>query len=204
MNRIPFVAAVSALLLSACGAPAAPTVDPAQVQASAVAAAGTMVAATQAAIPTNTPVPPTPLPSPTALPTLVVVPTLGAFPSPTAPPAGGSEDCNHALDVGASGAQAAVLIRNDTKGPVTFSMGLGSKNSFGQCGYLSWSIPKANSVYVSVPQTRTNQGDPCYWAYAWINDPKHQSTVSGGGYCINNPDKWTFDVGYDRIKLTPP
>ena len=97
------------------------------------------------------------------------------------------------------------MVRNDTKGPVTFTMGISSKNSFGQCGYLSWSnIPKGNSITVSVPINHTNQGDPCYWAYAWINDPQHQSNVSGGGFCINDGDKWTFDVGYDRIKLTPP
>ncbi len=45
--------AVLVLLLSACGAKAVPTVNPAQVQASAVAAANTMVAMTQAAVPTE-------------------------------------------------------------------------------------------------------------------------------------------------------
>ena len=206
MNRYLFLAATFALILSACGAPAAPTIDAAQVQASAMAAAATMVAATQAAMPTNTPIPPTPLPSATPLPspTSGVLATLPVFASPTAGASGSADDCNHLLDVGASGDQAAVLIRNNTKGQVTFSMGLGSKNSFGECGYLGWSIPKGNSISVSVPQTRTNQGDPCYWAYAWINDPKRQTTVNGGGFCINNPDKWTFDIGYDKIKLTPP
>ncbi len=206
MFRIVFAVAAAALVLSACAAPAAPTIDAAQVQASAVAAASTMLAATQAAAPTNTPEPPTPLPSPTALasPTPEQLPTLAPLASPTAGSSGGSQDCNHLLDVAAAGASTTLLIRNNTKGPATFSMGLGSPNSFGQCGYLGWSVPKGNSISVTVPQNRTNQGDPCYWAYAFINDPKHQTTVSAGGYCLNNPDKWTIDIGYDKMKLTPP
>ncbi len=207
MSRIVFAVAAAALLLSACAAPATPTIDAAQVQASAAAAASTMLAATQAAVPTSTPEPPTPLPSPTPLasPTLEQLPTLAPLASPTAgTTSGGSQDCKHPLDVGAAGASTTLLIRNDTKGPATFSMGLGSPNSFGQCGYLGWSVPKGNSITVTVPQTRTNQGDPCYWVYAFINDPKHQTTVSDGGYCLNNPDKWTIDIGYDKMKLTPP
>ena len=43
------------VLLTACAPQAAPTMSPADVQGTAVAAAWTMVAATQAAIPTNTP-----------------------------------------------------------------------------------------------------------------------------------------------------
>ncbi len=208
MNRILLVTAFAALLLSACAPAATPTIDPAQIQASAVAAASTMIAMTQQAMPTDTPVPPTPLPTlpPLPSPTAGALPTLQSFATPTTPPSGGgSGDCNQPLDAKASGAQAPVMVRNDTKGPVTFTMGISSKNSFGQCGYMSWSnIPKGNSITVSVPINHTNQGDPCYWAYAWINDPQHQSNVSGGGFCINDGDKWTFDVGYDRIKLTPP
>lgn len=211
MKRILFSAAMLSFLLAACAPAAAPTIDPAQIQASAVAAANIMIAQTQAAMPTETPVPPTPLPSATPLPLPTVpalLPTVQALPSPTAASSGsgGTGTCNQPLDVAAAGAQAPVLIRNDTNGPVNFSMGLSSKNSFGQCGYMSWgNIPKMNSITVSVPMNRTNQGDPCYWAYAWINDPKKPTTVSGNQlYCINNGDKWTFDIGYDRIKLTPP
>ena len=207
MNRIPFAAASLALLLGACGTPATPTVDAAQVQATAAAAAATMVAATQAAIPTHTPVPPTPLPSPTLMvsPTPEQLATLVPFASPTASSSSGSvQDCKHPLDVAAAGPQTTLLIRNDTKAAVNFSMGWSSQNSFGECGYLGWPIPRGNSITVAVPQTRTNQGDPCYWVYAWVNDPKHPTTVSDGGYCLNNTDKWTIDITYDRMKLTPP
>ncbi len=204
MNRLLFVAA--ALALSACAPAAAPAIDPAQVQASAVAAAEIMIAQTRAAMPTATPIPPTDVPSPTPLPspTLELLPTIEVLSSPTSSTTG-SSDCNHAMDVASAGPKAPVLINNDTKGPVTFTLYLGSKNSFGQCGWLSWGpIAKANSITVSVPYARLNQGDPCYWASAFVNDPKQPSQPSNGPYCLNNPDKWTFDVGYDRIKLTPP
>ncbi len=208
MRRLLLVVAVPALLLAACAPAAAPAIDPAQVQASAAAAAAIMIAKTKAAMPTITPVPPTPLPSDTPLPssTPLALPTLQGLATSTASSGSGTStgDCNQLLDVGASGPQAPLMIRNDTKGPVTFSMGLGAKNSFGQCGYMGWAVPKLGSITVSVPITYTNQGDPCYWAFAFINDPKRQTNVSGGGYCINNNDKWTFDVSYDRIKLTPP
>ena len=204
MPRIVFATALLALLLSAC-APAAPTVDPAQIQASAVAAANTMIALTQAAIPTATAVPPTPLPSatPAPLPTLPVLPTLAGIASPTTSSTG--DDCNHLLDVGASGPQAQVVIRNNTKGPMTFTMGISTKNTFGQCGYMSWgNIAKGNSISVSVPQIRTNLGDTCYWTYAIINDPKKPSHASNGGFCIDNAQRWVFNVTYDKITLTPP
>lgn len=196
---------VPALLLGAC-TPAAPKVDPAQIQASAVAAANTMIAQTQAAVPTDTPLPPTEEASPTPLPspTLMALPTLAFQASPTLA-ASGSDDCNHLLDVGASGPQASLVIRNNTKGSVNFSLGINSKNSFGQCGYMAWgNIPKGDTLTVSVPLVRPNQGDPCYWGYAWINDPKNKSTASGGGFCINSNGKWFIDVYYDKMKLTPP
>ncbi len=208
MRSILLVAALPVLLLASCAPATAPTIDPAQIQASAAAAAATMIAKTQAAMPTDTPVPPTALPTDTPVPsaTPLALPTLQGLATPTGSSASGTStgDCsNHLLDVGASGPQAPVLIQNDTKGPINFSMGLARENSFGQCGYLGWAIPKGGSISVSVPITYTNQGDPCYWAFAYVNDPKNQTTVSGGG-CINNNDKHTFDVTYDRIRLIGP
>lgn len=206
MKRTLFFVAVLALLLAACAPQSTPTIDPAQVQASAVAAANTMVALTQAAIPTATPIPPTPIPTDTPVPspTPMPLPTLANQTQPTPPSSGGSagNPCQSPLDVAASGPKTTLLIRNNTKGLVTITIGISTKNAFGQCGYLSWSnIPKGDSIRVEVPQTGPG---PCYWAYAWINDPKKTATVSGGGYCMNNADKWTMDIGYDLIKLTPP
>ena len=77
---IPVLAAM-AILVAACAPaqPAVPTLSPENVQGTAVAAAWTMVAMTQAAIPTATPLPPTETPSPTPLPTF----TQEIFPTPT-------------------------------------------------------------------------------------------------------------------------
>ena len=187
---------------SACSA-ATPTADPAQVQASAVAAASTMVAMTEEAMPTATEVPPTEAASPTPLPspTPFELPTL-AFAAPTAAPTQSSaDDCNHLLDLSEAGnARAKLKINNNAKGPVTLTIGWSTKNAFGQCGYLSWSnISRNSSITVSVPQS-----GPCYWAYAWINDPKQNRNISGSGFCMNNPDKWVLDIDYNGFKLTPP
>lgn len=200
---LPASAALILFLGAAC-APAVPTVDPAQVQASAVAAASTMIAMTKDAQPTPTEVPPTPIPSPTPLPTVAPLPTL-PFNVPTVEPTkSASESCNQPFDLEATGnARAKLLIQNSTRGPATLTIGMSSKNAFGQCGYLSWSnIPKMSSIIVYVPQT--GQG-PCYWAYAWVNDPKQQRTLSPSSvYCMNNSDKWTMEITYDNILLTPP
>ncbi len=204
MKRILFVAATLALLLSACGPQATPTIDPVQVQASAIAAANTMVAMTMAAIPTATPIPPTPVPSPTleSPPTPISLPTLAVQPSPTvAPTSGGADTCNHLLDVKSSGPSTTLNLRNKTNGPVTISIGLSTKNVFGQCGYLSWQVGIRDSISVTVPQTGPG---PCYWAYAWINDPKKPSNASGGGYCMNTAATWQLDINYDTFVLTPP
>ncbi len=207
MKSILVCGAGVALMLSAACAPAAPTIDPSQIQASAVAAASTMIALTQQAMPTQTPIPPTPEPSPTPLPSptvAAVVPTFPVVAAPTdVPTASAGDDCNHLFDLKSTGnARAGLLIVNNTKGSVTLTIGLASKNAFGQCGYLSWSgITKNSSEMVQVPQTGSG---PCYWAYAWINDPQKPTTVSGGGFCMNNPDKWTMTISTSGIKLTPP
>ncbi len=204
MRRILFILTVPALLLGAC-APATPTIDPAQIQASAVAAASTMIALTVAAQPTATPIPPTPLPSPTPqpLPTLAV-PTLSALPSPTTAASSGG-NCKGTFDVASSGPKAPILINNQTKGAVTFGMVMTTKNSFGQCGYIvAPSIAKGQSTSISVPLVHTNLGDSCYWGYAIVNDPAKPSNPTGGPWCIDSQLKWTVNVSYDKIVLVVP
>jgi hypothetical protein len=204
MARFLYISILLAVILGAC-APAAPTVDPAQVQASAVAAASTMIAQTVQAIPTSTPIPPTQVSSPTPLPppTLAPLPTLANQPAPTT--ASTVSNCNQLLDVGAAGPTANIMIKNDAKAPITFNMGFSTKNTFGQCGYRGWAIGKGSSISVSMPQVRTNLGDSCYWVYVWINDPKAPKTLSPSAvYCIDNGLKWTFDVTPTNVKLAPP
>jgi len=188
-------------LIGAACTPAEPTVDPEEVQASAVAAASTMIAMTQEAVPTATETPepsPTPLPSPTFPPLPTLDPVTIASPT-TASTTG--DDCDHLFDLAATGsARSPVKINNNTKGPVNLSLGLFQKNAFGQCGYLGFSVAKGQSITASMPQT--GQG-PCWWGYAWVNGPD-PSTSEGGPFCWNNTDKWTLDIGPDSIKLTPP
>ena len=69
--------AILSLLISACGnfGSTEPTKSPEDVQATAIAAAFTIVAETQAAIPTNKALPPSDTPRPTPLPTDTPVPS---------------------------------------------------------------------------------------------------------------------------------
>lgn len=199
MKRLEFSAAGLILMATAACAPAVPTVDAAQVQASAMAAASTMIAMTQAAIPTATEVPPTPMPSPTPFPTIAPLPTI--LP-PTIEPTKSADSCNQLLDVGASGPKANLKVINNTKGSATLTIGLASKNLFGQCGYLSWVIPAKNSIMVNPPQTGAG---PCYWSYAWVNDPKNPSVPGGAPpLCMNSTDKYELAIDYDVLRITPP
>ena len=200
-----FVIAIAAFLLSACGARAVPTTDPAQMQASAIAMVNTFVAMTQAAI-SPTPVPTsTPLPSPTSLPSLTPspLPTLG-----TELPAGvpTTDPCNKPLsegpaaapDAGKVGRAANILIVNDTKAKITFSLYL-VKNVYGQCGYTSYVLARGNSTLLAnvLPFG-------CYYGSAYIDDPKKPTRVSSGPDCITGSDKTTFTVTMDRLKVTGP
>lgn len=206
MQRLLFAMITLTLLLSAC-APAAPTVSPEQVQASAVAAASTMIALTVAAVPSNTPVPPTPLATdtPLASPTPMTLPTLANLATPTTASTGGKDDCNHLFDVGASGPTTTLAVNNNTKGSISGSVYLGTPNTFAQCGWISFgSIAKGQSGSISVPLVHTSMGDSCYWASAWVNDPKKQTQPNGGPFCIDSTLKWTLNVNYDKITITPP
>src|SRR5512142_179852 len=162
MKPVLFVTMLLALLLSAC-APATPTADPALIQASAVAAANTMVAMTQAAVPTATPVPPTPLPSPTPLPrpTLLALPTLSI--STTSPQTGpttgapsntggsGGDPCNAPMAAKPLGPQVPVLILNTTKASVILSVWLSQTTSFGECGYRGFNLDQGGSTTTTLP-----------------------------------------------------
>lgn len=202
MKRITFITTGLVLLLAACTPQAAPTIDPAQVQASAAAIALTFVAETQAAIPPTSTLTDTPVPSPTPLPTFTetVVPTVVEA-SPTT-----SDPCNvpffanpvAAPDAGKVNNGANIIIVNTTKSSITASLYL-SKNDFGQCGYVSYVINPMQSVTVMnvLPYG-------CYYASAYVNDPKKPSHPNGGPACITGPDRTTFTVSADQIKITGP
>jgi len=204
MKRALLTFTFIAFLLAACGAPSEPTMSAADVQGTAVAAAWTMVAETQAAMPTETPIPPTPLPSPTPLPTNTVppldLPTLAPTqpiavqPSPTTQSSG--DDCNHLLDPNAPGPTFPLKIINETKAQVNVSIYL-SKTAFGECGYIGVSLNSKGSTLITFPQG-------VIYGYAWINDPKKPTTVSGGPWTANNPDKWTVYIRDTKMIMAGP
>lgn len=200
MKRLITILLASIVVLSACGPEPEPTMSAEDVQGTAVAAAWTMVAETQAAIPTATPVPPTETPTPTQLPTNTVapleLPTQSLIVQPTATTASSAGECDKVMAASPDGPHTTLLIVNETKAQVTITLGL-LKTVFGECGYRSYQVTRNGSSRVSVPQG-------CYWAYAWINDPQKPTTLSGSGYCMNNSDKWTMIVRTDLIKLNPP
>ena len=175
MKYFMFVTGLLALLLSACGSPAA--VNPAQVQASVEAAVGTTVAMTRAALATDTPAPlptdtPVPSPIPTLFPTLDPLATLPTSVNLTATSQGGAGSCLHPLDTGQAGPGHPHLIKNETAGPVSLSLNLYQPNAFGQCGSISFgNISKNGSVTAELPAG--------YWyAYAWARSKESSFTTS--------------------------
>src|SRR5690349_8533555 len=144
LKRVAPILLGIALLLSACGSQGTPTMAPADVQNTSVAAAWTMVAATQQAIPTATPLPPTETPSATPLPTFtpLPLPTLPAQSLPTATQAAATGDCLGPLNMGEAGPTVKVRIENQTDGTFTISLNLWTPNDFGQCGALAYQVGK--------------------------------------------------------------
>ncbi len=194
MKRLPIVILLAlSILLSACGAEATPTVDMAAIQNTAVAMAWTMAAQTAAAVPTNTPVPPTPTftPTPAATPTPPFTPT----PLPTSTRDTSSNPCLQPLTHW-TGAEARVIIQNETGGNVTLSLCLYGGNAKGYQGSVSTSFGKGGTG-LTLPLG-------CYSAYAWVNTSKKQYTTQGYALCMNNPDKWIIIVKQGGIVLKAP
>jgi hypothetical protein len=201
MKRTLLTAAMLTLAFSAACAPATPTVDPASIQASAVAAASTMVAMTQAAVPTPTEIPPTPPPSPTLLPspTLIALPTLDlGVPTlaPPAPAATSSTDlCNGPMPSKPAGLLTSAKLVNATNGSVVLSLNL-QKTGYGECGYRSYNLtPHASMTAAGLPLG-------CYWAGAFVNDPKAKSKSFGAPLCMRSTGgKVIITVWPDVVKI---
>ena len=195
------VLVAASLLMSACGAePPPPTMNAVDVQNTAVAAAFTMVAQTQAAIPTATPLPPTETPTQTPLPTdtPVALPTLNVtFTSTTAPVSNntGVDPCTTRVLAPKQGRETIIRVVNTTNVAVTVSMYLNETASHGECGYRGFTLSKNNDIVF----TDLVQG--CY--NLWAFSTSSAVNASGGG-CINNPDKWTFEIRDSNIKFVGP
>ena len=198
------VIVVATLIVSACGGePAAPTMNAADVQNTAVAAAFTMIAETQAAIPTDTPLPPTEPPTQTPLPTdtAIPLPTLNVtLTSTTAPVSNntGGDPCATRVLAPKKGRTTIIRVVNDTNVTVRVSMYLNETASHGECGYRGFDLTKNNDIVFE----DLVQG--CYNLWAWSLDNKKPFQVASGSSCINNPDKWTFAVRDNIIKFSGP
>ncbi len=168
MKKLIISMLAGVLLLSACGPEPEPTMSAEDIQGTAVAAAWTMVAETQAAIPTATPIPPTETPPPTPLPTNTVVPlelpTQSLLVQPTATSANQAtstdicSDTKHIIP-GVDGPMTTIKITNENKSAATISLYL-NETVFGECGYRSYSLSKNGSTVQTLPQG-------CYSAWAW-------------------------------------
>jgi hypothetical protein len=174
------------------------------VQGTAVAAAWTIVAMTQAAIPTATPVPLTETPIPTLPPTFTPLP-LPTSALPTQPvigasPVGGGptpDPCNAPVAPDAPGHKVRVQFLNKSGGNVNLSFGLVEKTEFGECGTYHFTFNKNESPVVTVL-------GGCYWAYAWVtNIGKDNDTSTSSGiqnFCMHDSGhKWTITIKKDVI-----
>jgi len=192
-----------ALLLSACGPQGTPTMAPVDVQNTAVAAAWTMVAATQQAIPTATPLPPTETPSPTPLPTFtpLALPTLPqTFPTATTAASSGGDTCIKPLNMGEAGPTAPIRIENVSEGDIySISLNLWTPNAFGQCCALTYTNIKRNGTLT----TKLPKGS--WWAYAWINYRNGDTSNASGSFVIRPGDTelQRLLVGKEAISLKP-
>ena len=198
-----FLSLFTGISLVACGAtPATPSITLEEVQSTAVAAAFTAVAQTQAAIPTNTPLPPTETASPTLAPTEtpLALPTLEttftAVP-PTTAPSGVDPCATRILAASPRGRETIILIENTVRAQVTVSLYLNETAGAGECGYRSYNLGPRDQVLI----TDLVQG--CYNLWAFNSDQQNLVNASGYG-CINNPDKWTFEISANNIKFTGP
>jgi hypothetical protein len=189
MKKTILISMLAAVLLTACGPQGTPTMSPADVQGTAVAAAWTMVAQTEAAIPTATPVPPTNTPSPTPIPSNTPPPPPTSS-LPTAAPTQnttGTDNCVHPLNVAEAGPTHPTLIRNQSGGSINLSLNLYSPNAFGQCGAISLSLGKNNTATVQLPA-----GD--WYAYAWV-------TLSGGKSSTSSGSFFVQPAQFDKLEL---
>lgn len=144
-RRIVILGTILLLALSACGGEqATPTLNSADVGATAQAAAFTMIAETQAAIPTNTSLPPTatatstslPTETPTSTPTVdpsLPTATFTLAPQSSAPTQQG--DCNKILTAW-QGPTVKFIIENETKPKGTIVLSMYVTTNFGECGYV--------------------------------------------------------------------
>lgn len=165
---------IVALVISACGGEATPTLSADEIAQTAVAEAWIVVTQTAAAMPTATPVPPTNTPEPTATfaPTLAILPTLppvtvAVLTTPTA------DVCNQVPVAEPQGALINVEFDNKSEGQVNLAFGMNTPNDKGECFTYSFGLGKGD-VYAA----KVVSG--CYWGYAWVTGAVPSVARTGG------------------------
>ncbi|MCJ7435454.1 MAG: hypothetical protein MUO77_18385 [Anaerolineales bacterium] len=197
-TKLYIILILMAATLAACGPTPAPTMSPVDAQGTAVAAAWTVVAMTQASIPTATAIPPTAPPVPTALPTFTPQPpptsAIASFPTqpvfvgaPTNPPAAGgptADACEKSISGDTAGHKAKTRIINQSGGSVVLSLYL-SKTVFGECGIYHFNLGPKESISVELLEGS-------YFAGAFVTG-KHDSKAFGN-FDIKGPSTITITV----------
>jgi hypothetical protein len=207
--------AIIALVMTACGPAPEPTMSPEEVQSTAMAAAMTMVAETQAAIPTATPIPPTETPSPTPPPTNTVPRSdqpdawhagrRGWGAANTADTGGWFHTNEHCSPISRvendpclqyksswAGETAKLSLVNNTKpkGNIVFSIGFTS-TQMGECG-IAWGGTLSGNTTIQVPLGS-------FWASAFV-DGKNDFKVFGGDV-IAQPGSYSLWIENERSSL---
>ena len=197
IKNILLILVLGSIFLSACGPEPEPTMSVDEIQGTAVAAAFTLIAETQAAIPTNTPIPPTKTPEPTPLPTNtpVPLPTQPPVVQPTATTESNDDECNRFLQADVPGPGTRIRIVNQTNAAITVSVYL-YKTPFGECGFRGYNIGKNGETLFDFPQGT-------YWITAIIREPINK-TIGNGPFTSNSTDKNDVIIREDFIKWIGP
>jgi hypothetical protein len=193
---------VITLIISACGsAPqATPTVNLNDRKSTAIAAAVTSLAQTQAAIPTATLVLPTATsnlpPIPTLAPTFTPNPDANlSTPTLVTPPSPVDSCVNQILPASLVGQKIKIRIDNPTKATIMVSVNLQQSGPQSVCGYRSYTLAAGQSLVIN------NLVEGCYTLWAWNPDPKNYFIVTNGTSCLNISNSWTFDITTNSIQL---
>lgn len=204
---ILMAAALTACAPAVAAAPA-PSINPTDIGATALALANSMLTETPQFGGLTQPEYLGATAAPTGAPVGTAVPVTGLNGVLTAgtPAIGtpGPTDCNHPLSVSAAGRAVRLAIKNASSGDVGMLLGIGNPNSLGQCGWVSVTIPKKSKTVVQVPESRPDLGDWCYWASASISNKSSQSTVSGKDFCMIAGLHWVMTVSDTGIKFGAP
>jgi len=172
--------------------------SPADVQGTAMAAAMTMVAQTQAAVPTATSVPPTEVPSATPLPTntlpslldisTATLPVVAVAPTNTTS-VGANDPCMAPL-TSWQGESAKMYLKNNTKPQGFVTLALGFTTNMGECGIISAAFDGSTSVTVPMGT---------FWASAFVDGKKDFKVF--GGDVINRTGNYSLWIENERIIL---